>query len=296
MSEAEFNIRIKKRVLVTGAANGLGRAIALQLSEMGFEVVAVDRDETGLLELHQQSIETVIGIHGDFSHAAALESLVDKIAARGPFELVFLVAGISATGAFEMIPRKNHEKVLTVNAIAPMVIANRLAARKGLLPGSSLMFVSSLSHAIGYPGAASYAASKDAVAVYARSIRRPYRKLGIKVCCTFPGPIRTDHAARHAPADSDETLRMPVDKMAKKIIQAAIKGKTNHYPGAFSKIAGVAGRVFPNWATKKVRKAVLSVWMGPSTENMQLPPLFLCLLLIKAAHVKRSSQANIKSN
>ncbi len=263
MSEAVSGIRNKKRALVTGAANGLGKAIALQLSELGYEVVAVDLDEAGLLKLHLQSIETVIGIQGDFSRAAGLKSLADKIAARGPFELAFLVAGISATGAFETIPRKNHEKVLTVNALAPLIIANRLAAKNTVVNGGSLMFVSSLSNAIGYPGAASYAASKDAIAVYAKSIRKPFGKLGIKVCCTFPGPIKTEHAARHAPTAADENKRMPVDRMAKKIIAAAFKGKPVNYPGAFSKIGGIAGCYFPKWTTGKVRKAIFERLDGP---------------------------------
>ena len=256
MKKKVRNSRAKKRALVTGAANGLGREITLRLSRLGYEVVAVDVDEKGLLQLHGQGFETIIGIHGDLSRAAGLEKLAEKIAARGPFELCFLVAGISATGSFEAIPKKHHENVLTVNALAPMVIANRLAFKNCLLPGSSLMFVSSLSHAIGYPGAASYAASKDAVAIYAKSIRKPFSKLGIHVGCVFPGPIRTAHARRHAPKDADEKLRMPADVMARKLIKAASAGRVSYYPGMFAKIAGVAGKIFPVWTTSMVRRSI----------------------------------------
>ena len=62
--------------------------------------------------------------------------------------------------------------------------------------GGTVIFVSSLSHRTGYPGAASYAASKGAIAVYAGSIRKPFRRaLGVHVACAFPGPMKTEHAA-----------------------------------------------------------------------------------------------------
>ena len=208
--------RNKKRALITGAANGLGREITLYLSGLGYEVVAVDKDERGLMSLHDQGYDTVIGVGGDFSHTAGLEALATKITARGPYDLVFLVAGINATGPFEAISRKGHEQVLVTNALAPMVLANRLAAKNAMVRGSSMMFISSLSHAVGYPGATSYAASKDAVAIYAKSIRKPFSRLGIRVCCCFPGPVRTAHAARHSPSGSKESLRMPTERMAKK--------------------------------------------------------------------------------
>ena len=81
-----------------------------------------------------------------------------------------------------------------------MVICATLAARGALARGGHVVFISSLSHMTGYPGAASYAATKDAIAIYAKSIRRPFkRQLGVHVACAFPGPLRTGQAERHAP-------------------------------------------------------------------------------------------------
>ncbi len=252
----------RKRALVTGAANGLGKSLTLHLSKIGYEVVAVDFDEPGLFRLHHDSLDTIIGIPADLGDRKQLNENTMRILARGPFDIAFMVAGISATGRFEKIPDVTHTMVLTVNTMAPLVLANRLVAESAMKEGSSLVFVSSLSHVLGYPGAASYAASKDAVAIYAKSVRKPFRKRGVRVCCAFPGAIRTDHAERHAPDGSNVKWRMPPSLMAEKLVSAALKGRAVYYPGLVAKLAWLAGRTFPRWVTRKMRRLIFEKLNG----------------------------------
>ena len=259
---APLEVRERKRALVTGAANGLGKSLTLHLAARGYEVVAVDIDEDGLFRLHHDSLDTIIGINVDFGDQKTLPESTNRILARGPFDMAFLVAGISATGRFDKIPAATHANVFAVNTTAPLVLANRLAAENAMNEGSSLVFVSSLSHVLGYPGATSYAASKDAVAVYARSVRRPFRKLGIKVCCTFPGPIRTDHAERHSPNGSNASRRIPPSRMAEKIVAAAMKGKAVYYPGFLAKLARITGGIFPVLVTRRMRRSIFEKLSG----------------------------------
>jgi short-subunit dehydrogenase len=100
--------------------------------------------------------------------------------------------------------------VLRVNAEAPMVIAAALLESKHMhCSGAAMVFVSSLSHFTGYPGAASYAASKDALAIYARSMRKYAASKGVTlITVAFPGPLKTDHAERHSPEGADDSKRM----------------------------------------------------------------------------------------
>lgn len=254
--------RDRKRALVTGAANGLGKSLTLHLAANGYEVVAVDIDEDGLFRLHHDSLDRIIGVNVDFGERNNLTENTNRILARGPFDMAFLAAGISATGRFDKIPAATHANVLAVNTTAPLVLANRLAAENAMNEGSSLVFVSSLSHVLGYPGAASYAASKDAVAIYAKSVRRPFRKLGIRVCCAFPGPIRTDHAERHSPNGSRASRRTPPSRMAEKIVAAAMKNKAVYYPGFLAKLARLTGGAFPAWVTRRVRRSIFEKLNG----------------------------------
>ena len=97
----------QRRALVTGAANGLGKSLVMQLSAKGYEVVAADRDEEGLLRLHHDISGSLIVEQMDFVSRHDLAENCERLVRRGPYDLVFLAAGISATGKFEKIPKRD---------------------------------------------------------------------------------------------------------------------------------------------------------------------------------------------
>ncbi|MEM7463127.1 MAG: SDR family NAD(P)-dependent oxidoreductase [Pseudomonadota bacterium] len=241
------------RALVTGAASGLGKSLTLKLADSGFEVVALDRDREGLEQIKSDKIRI---LSCELADTEALATRLDEFAEAGPFDQVILNAGISATGKFEKIPSEVHQKLLAVNAVAPMILASGLAARNAFSPSASLIFIASLACQTGYPGAASYAASKDAVAVYAKSIDKPFGKQGISVMTVFPGPIRTGHAAFHAPPGASEEKRMHPDELARRILKAAGSRSKRYYPGVAAKLSALAGRIAPRTTTGLMRKVL----------------------------------------
>ena len=246
----------KKRALITGAANGLGKSLALRMANAGYDVIAADFDHDGLLRLHHDIVTDLRTMELDFSKRDALDYACEKICANGPYDRVFLSAGISATGPFEDIPIDKHRDVMSVNLYAPMMMANQLATKGAMKDRSRLVFISSLSHVTGYPGAASYAATKDALAIYAKSIRGPFRRLGIHVMCVFPGPIKTDHAERYSPDNASDKNRMEPSVLAKKIVRAAARRKKVYYPGIPAKLARIANAIAPVWLTGKIRQTL----------------------------------------
>lgn len=230
-----------KRALVTGVSSGLGKALASELKQLGYSIVGVDRNIP--------AVEAVdIAILCDLSCRADLDIAIPAIIATGPFDLVFMNAGVSATGKFEDIPADAHINLLRINLEAPLVLTNALLKANALQ--GSICFVSSLSHFTGYPGAASYAASKDGLAVYAKSLR----KAGIKTTIAYPGPLDTPHAERHAPKGAKASNRMKPEIAAKAIVQATIKRKRCVLPGTIAKMSGLLGWFFPNLTTKTIRK------------------------------------------
>ena len=239
-----------RKALVTGGASGLGAAFAARLRASGHDLVIADR---------QVPVRDAGTVHVpcDLADIDGIGALIARLAQGGPYDMVILNAGISATGPFEAIDPQAHERVLAVNAMAPVRIANGLAAAGAIGRGGSLLFISSLSHFTGYPGAASYAAGKDAVAVYARSLRRPFRAHhGIRVACAFPGPLRTDHAARHAPAGADAGKRMDPDVAARLILGELARGRGEIVPGAANKIFALAGRIAPKAMTAAMKTII----------------------------------------
>ncbi|MGL4487978.1 MAG: SDR family NAD(P)-dependent oxidoreductase [Rhizobiaceae bacterium] len=232
-----------KKALVTGSSSGLGAALASELINGGYEVVGVDRQAP-------ESKGLSLSIICDLSDRDDVTRTASAIVASGPFDLVFMNAGISATGHFEVIPVEAQLALLRVNLEAPIVLTNALLKSDAL--SGPVCFVSSLSHFTGYPGAATYAASKDGLVAYTRSLR----KAGIKTMVAFPGPLDTPHAARHAPQGSSADKRMKPDIAAKAIINAAISGKKTVLPGALAKLSSIAGRLLPNSVTKIMRKSL----------------------------------------
>lgn len=237
------------KAFLTGGSAGLGKAICRQLLDTDWDVVTLDRGNT---PVEGNSVH----VKCDLADRKMVDQSIPAVIAAGPYDLAILNAGISATGNFEQIPVEAQQRVLRVNAEAPMILAAALVAGGALKDPSSLVFVSSLSHFTGYPGAAVYAASKDALAVYARSIRRPFAKKGVKVVSVFPGPMRTAHAARHAPPGADAARRMPAEKAARRIIAACHAGKRTVIPGTGPRLAALAGRLFPTMTTGRMRRLI----------------------------------------
>lgn len=243
------------KALVTGGVHGLGHALVQQLLSRGYQVHVVDYDANGLQNLRDTASGNVVTYQLDLSDITNLKGEISNLVKQGPFDIVVLNAGISATGKFEKIPIEAHQKVLAVNLTAPMLLANGLA-KEGMSSKSSLVFISSLSYAVGYPGAASYAASKDALAIYAKSIAKPFAKIGIAVTCVFPGPVRTGHAEKYSPKGSSDKNRVAPEKLALGILKAAQAKKRTYYPGAAAKISRVIGWIAPGFITSKMRSLI----------------------------------------
>ncbi|MEM1317221.1 MAG: SDR family oxidoreductase [Pseudomonadota bacterium] len=243
------------KALVTGAAHGLGRALTEQLLEGGHDVVALDRDIDSLEKLAVSSRGACRAYLVDMANSESIARFFDRTHEM-TFDLVILNAGISATGSFEDIPSGAYERLIAVNATAPIRMAAQLVGAAHMNPKSRIVFISSLSHAVGYPGASVYAATKDAIAVYAKSVRKPFKKRGVRVLTVFPGPIRTDHAERYAPPGSKASKRMDPDKLAKMILKAA-KGKAwELWPGTAAQLAKMAASMAPNLTLSAMKRAI----------------------------------------
>lgn len=233
------------RALVTGGSGGLGRAMVERLLELGHAVVSVDRAETPA---------GATGIMCDLAAREEVDRTLPAILAGGPYEVVIFNAGVSATGRFEAMPFEAYRRLMTVNAETPMLLAAALM-RAGAAT-RRMAFVSSLSHFTGYPGAAVYAASKDALAIYARSVRKPFARHGVSVTLACPGPLRTGHAERHAPPGADPERRMDPDVAARAILDATLTGRRFVAPGAPARLAALAGMLFPGMATRRMRRLI----------------------------------------
>jgi hypothetical protein len=166
-------------------------------------------------------------------------------------------AGVNAVGRFDALPWPEQRAVLEVNLAAPLVLTGALLRAGRIAPGGSLVFVSSLSRFVSYPGASVYAASKDGLAHLARSLRSALAQRGVHVLTVYPGPTRTEHARRHAPPGSREERRIDPAELAERVFRAVERRRDVLVPGLANLSFAAAGHVLPALAELAMKRAIL---------------------------------------
>jgi len=233
-------------ILLTGAASGLGAALLHACVARGDRVSVIDLDArpAGLPP-------TVTWLRHDLSATdpATWGQIALELVQHGPYDLAVLSAGISATGRFETISPDAHQQVSRVNLHAPMQLSLLLHQQGGFTEAARLVFVASLSCFTGYPGAASYGASKDGLAAFARSLRKPMNRAGVAVHLLCPGPMDTPHATKYAPKGARADRRIAPELVAQIVLDAP-RGRFVLLPGNAAKLAALLGRIAPALMTR----------------------------------------------
>lgn len=241
-------------ILITGGASGLGEALARFYLARSHRVLLVDRDEERLASFNQNRFASTCV--ADFGTSAGIEETLRAAEAFGPADIVYFCAGISATGPFEQLDPALHETLINVNYLAPVKLTQGLVRQELIAQSGRLVYIGSLSSVVGYPGGASYSASKDGLLSYARSLAPALRKKGLFCHMVLPGPLKTPHAARYSPKGSSDKNRLEPDVAAKEIVQAVIKNKHLVYPGGGTKLIAFLGRIFPSIFERIMRKVL----------------------------------------
>jgi len=256
-------------ILLTGAASGLGAALLRACLARGDSVCVIDIDARP-----PDLPDTVTWLQHDLSHTdpALWDGISGAIAQQGPFDLTVFSAGISATGPFEAISAHAHQQVSRINLHAPMRLCLILQQRGALAQGGRLVFVASLSCFTGYPGAASYGASKDGLAAFARSLRRPMRRAGVAVQLLCPGPMDTPHATRYAPKGARADRRISPQAVAQMVLQAP-RGRFVLLPGKGAKLAALLGRLAPALMTRIMGRVLFAKLKDQPHQEITSPGL-----------------------
>ncbi|NJC71870.1 SDR family oxidoreductase [Planosporangium thailandense] len=177
-------------VVVTGAARGLGKAIAERFAAAGQAVVALDVSDdaasfaSGLGAGH----DAVVGDAGD---PETIARACERAAELGGGLATYVVnAGVHSTGPSTDYPLEEWDRLLEVNLRAAFVGAR--VARGYFTDGSSVVMLSSICASQGFAGRAAYCASKAGIDGLVRSLATEWGPDGIRVNAVAPGTIRTE--------------------------------------------------------------------------------------------------------
>ncbi len=195
-----------RRVLVTGASRGIGRAVALALAKQGFSLALHYRSQHDAARAVAGAVRA-LGAEATLlccdvaDRDACRAELGGEIAERGPFWGAVHNAGVRSDAAFPSLSGDDWDRVLRTNLdgfyntlhpiVMPMVRAH---------DGGRIVAISSLAGIAGNRGQVNYAASKAGLIGAVKSLAQELAKRAITVNCVAPGLIETDMVASEAAA------------------------------------------------------------------------------------------------
>jgi len=187
--------------LVTGAAGGIGAALAERLVREGSNIALVDRNAEGLEDLAdrlrvRRPDRQITAIVADLAQPEAPADVVAEARAQhGRLTLLVNNAGVALAGRFEQVSIADVDWLLSINLRS--VLAMTSAALPNMAPGAQITNISSLFGIVAPVGNSVYSASKFGVRGFSMALRTELAPRGIGVTTVYPGGIKTA-IARHA--------------------------------------------------------------------------------------------------
>ncbi|MFE9243590.1 2,3-dihydro-2,3-dihydroxybenzoate dehydrogenase [Nocardiopsis sp. NPDC006938] len=181
--------------VVTGAASGVGRAVAADLAARGARVAAVDVDRDGLagtVRAVEGDGHTVRTLVADVTDTVRVESLFDEVEAElGPVDTVVNAAGTLSTGPLADCTDQDWNRMIAVNATGVFAVGRAVARRMGPRGRGTLVTIASNAAGVPRSGMAAYAASKAAAVALTKSLGLELAPLGVRCNVVSPGSTDT---------------------------------------------------------------------------------------------------------
>jgi NAD(P)-dependent dehydrogenase (short-subunit alcohol dehydrogenase family) len=203
-------MQINNLVLITGASQGIGRAIATRVIQDGYRVINLDKKAPKSL-LEGETYHSV-----DLMDPQAIEELIPKITKQEPILRLVNNAGFIRPGALENTTLDDFEAVMALNLRAPMLLAQQLLPQMRQAKFGRIVSIASRA-ALGKEERTVYAASKAGLVGMTKTWALEMAKFGITVNAIGPGPISTELFTSGNPPDDPKTIKIiqniPVQRM-----------------------------------------------------------------------------------
>lgn len=183
-----------KTVLITGAGGGIGRSTAVECSKMGANVLVTDINATALDEtlrlLNTEKGQQHKLFVADLTDKEQLESLVQELPI---LDGLVSNAGISKVLPIQFLNGQDLDKIMDINAYAPMYLTQQLYKKKKFVKGASIVFTVSISGVCMVSmGGVMYAVSKNALDAFMRTAALEFASRNIRVNSVNPSRVNTN--------------------------------------------------------------------------------------------------------
>jgi len=190
---------IRGAAAITGAASGIGRALAIELAQHGCDLALADRDEAGLKSLATElGAQRKISVHrvdvGEPDDIAQFAT--EAIAAHPALNIVVNNAGVALMGTFEEIDQAQMEWLFDINFWGVVHGTRAFLPHLKTRSEAHIVNISSIFGIIAPPGQSAYAAAKFAVRGFSESVRHELAVAGspVKLSVVHPGGVATSIA------------------------------------------------------------------------------------------------------
>ena len=187
-----------RTILVTGASSGIGREVAIVLSQLEARLILVARNQERLsttLALLDGNEHTVIPF--DLLEVDSISQWMKKLAGElGPFDGVVHSAGIHQMQPLRFLTNDQLNEVMNINFNAAVALVRGLRQKNVSAKQASVVFLSSVMGLVGQPGVAAYTASKGALLAVTKSLALELAKENIRVNSIAAGQVETEMTER----------------------------------------------------------------------------------------------------
>jgi len=210
--------------LVTGATEGIGRAIAFSLGKAGYRVGICARDATkvaALLEELARAGVTAAGRPCDVGDPAQVAALITHVVATlGPIDILVNNAGVGILKPFAELSLADWDATMATNVRSLFLMTRAVLPGMRQRKNGAVVNISSLSGKRGFVGGAAYAASKHAVMGFSESLMLEVRKDGVRVITICPGSVDTKIIHQQQVFESDSAKILKPEDVAAVVLSA----------------------------------------------------------------------------
>lgn len=246
------------RILITGAAGGIGASLARRLAASRAKLFLTDVNSAGLERVAdglRRARADVIAVAADVTKDEGRNALTARARAVG-IDVLINVAGVNPFGLFTEQSPSEIERTLAINTCAPMLLCQALIPVLAERKEAHIVNVGSTFGAIGFPGFSVYAASKFAIRGFTEALRRELADTAIRVHYVAPRATRTALSTDRVRALNDE-LKIAMDTpetVARAIERTLLRGRRETYLGLTERISVVVNALLPRLVDNTVRR------------------------------------------
>lgn len=254
-----------KRILLTGAAGGIGRELCRELAFRGAKLGLVGRTDASIASLRhlveEKGLDAVV-VQADITHARDRTAAIQRMQLTyAGLDVLINLAGLMDFQLFSASDPAMIQQMLEVNLQAPMQLTREVLPAMLARGSGRIVNIGSMFGSLGYPGFATYSATKFALRGFSQALRRELSDGGIGVTYVSPRGVRTAFNPRAVHAMAAEGM-MHMDEpawVAARIADAIEKERDEVYLGFPESFFAMLNGLWPRLVDHSLKKVIPAI-------------------------------------